>query len=70
MVNGYTCNIDNFISSLVIPYIRITMENLRITKAKQIIENGGVNRINGVRYEVKSQSSNGIYTVLLTDKGW
>ena len=46
------------------------MENLRQIKGKEIFENGGVRRINSVRYEVKSQSSNGVYSVLLTDSGW
>ena len=43
---------------------------MREIKAKQILESGGVRRINSVRYEVKSQSSDRKYSVILTDKGW
>ena len=43
---------------------------MREIKAKEILESGGVRRINSVRYEVKSQSSDRKYSVILTDKGW
>jgi hypothetical protein len=37
--------------------------NPREMKGKEILENGGVKRINSERYQVKSQSSDSFYTV-------
>ena len=42
----------------------------REEKGKMIAENGEVIRINSEKYEVKSQSGNGVYLVTLSSKGW
>lgn len=42
----------------------------RAEKGKLIAQNGEVTRVNSEKHEVKSQSGNGIYLIILSSKGW
>ncbi|MDG7000446.1 MAG: DDE-type integrase/transposase/recombinase, partial [Nitrososphaerota archaeon] len=46
------------------------MNLTREERGKLIYEDNGVKRINGDRYEVKSQSGKGVYKILFSSKGW
>ncbi len=48
----------------------IPRKTTREERGRAIAENGEVRRINGDRYEVISQSGNGIYRILFSSKGW